>query len=99
MSTFQDIYSQMRWISKDRRGIAPNFIHSLDACHMRMWLILAMKGVTDVWSVHDAFGCHPNHIEDLRSIVNHTFKAVHDADQNGRGESSKIVTSKLLEKN
>jgi len=95
------IFSNKMDFKGARRGIAPNFIHSLDACHMRMVVNgLAMKGVTDVWSVHDAFGCHPNHIEDLRSIVNHTFKAVHDSDQNGRGELARLyveVTGKELE--
>ena len=63
-----------------RRGIAPNFIHSLDACHMRMVVnrLALNNNTTDFWSVHDAFGCHPNHIEDLRRIVNFTFRRIVD---------------------
>ena len=85
-----------------RRGIAPNFIHSLDACHMRMVVnrLALNNNTTDFWSVHDAFGCHPNHIEDLRRIVNFTFKSVHDADENGRGALSGLyieTTGKELE--
>jgi hypothetical protein len=97
----RNILSDERDFNGERRGIAPNFIHSLDACHMRMVVNgLARKDVTDVWSVHDAFGCHPNHIEDLRLIVNQTFKAVHDADEDGRGILAKLcfeVTGKELE--
>jgi len=58
------------------------------------------NNTTDFWSVHDAFGCHPNHIEDLRRIVNFTFKSVHDADENGRGALSGLyieTTGKELE--
>ncbi len=75
-----------------RRGIAPNFIHSLDACHMRMVVnrLALSNSTTDFWSVHDAFGCHPNHIEDLRRIVNFTFSSVHNADGNGRGALSRL---------
>ena len=70
--------SDHRDVSGERRGIAPNFIHSLDACHMRLFATaMARNGVTDIWSVHDAFGCHPNHIEDMRYIVNKTFVEVH----------------------
>ena len=62
----RNLLSNDRDLSAERRGIAPNFIHSLDACHMRLFATaMARNGVTDIWSVHDAFGCHPNHIEDL----------------------------------
>ena len=97
----RQIMSNSRDIKGERRGIAPNFIHSLDACHMRMVVkALSRNGVTDIWSVHDAFGCHPNHIDDLRLIVNTTFAQVHAADENGRGALSKLyfeVTGKELE--
>ncbi|MAK26669.1 MAG: hypothetical protein CMA02_05300 [Euryarchaeota archaeon] len=93
--------SDKRDISGERRGIAPNFIHSLDACHMRLFATaMARNGVTDIWSVHDAFGCHPNHIEDMRYIVNKTFVEVHQADENGRGILSRLfynLTGKELE--
>jgi hypothetical protein len=63
----------------ETRGIAPQFIHSLDACHMRMVIAGLNKrfGISDIWSVHDAFGCHPNHIEKMREIVVTTFAIVH----------------------
>ena len=93
--------SDHRDVSGERRGIAPNFIHSLDACHMRLFATaMARNGVTDIWSVHDAFGCHPNHIEDMRYIVNKTFVEVHTADENGRGILSRLfydITGKELE--
>tara|TARA_B100000212_G_C27382865_1_gene537904 strand:- start:1618 stop:5709 length:4092 start_codon:yes stop_codon:yes gene_type:complete len=79
------IFSEENDHLASKRGIAPNFIHSLDACHMRMVVndMAISEGVTDFWSVHDAFGCHPNHIEALRRAVNSKFVQVHKSDENG----------------
>ena len=81
------IFSQENDHLASKRGIAPNFIHSLDACHMRMVVndMAISEGVTDFWSVHDAFGCHPNHIEGMRRAVNSKFVQVHKSDENGNG--------------
>ena len=38
-------------------------------------------GVKDFWSVHDAFGCHPNFMEDLKDIVLEEFASVHEDDE------------------
>lgn len=63
---------------KIKRGLVPNFIHSFDACHMQM-VILQLKslGIHDIWAVHDSFGTHPCHVDELRSIVNSTFSELH----------------------
>ena len=86
------IFSQENDHLASKRGIAPNFIHSLDACHMRMVVndMAISEGVTDFWSVHDAFGCHPNHIEGLRRAVNSKFVQVHKSDENGNGILAKL---------
>ena len=75
-----------------KRGIAPNFIHSLDSCNMRKAVNRhALKtGVKDFWSVHDAFGCHPNFMEDLKDIVLEEFASVHEDDENGRGQLQRL---------
>jgi DNA-directed RNA polymerase len=37
----------------------PNFIHSYDACHLRMSIVRALDlGITDFDMVHDSFGVH-----------------------------------------
>ncbi len=56
-------------------AIAPNFVHSIDAAHMRAVAV----GLTDAqieaeapiqfWMVHDAFGTHPNFVGTMRSLV------------------------------
>mgnify|MGYP001159883215 CR=1 FL=1 len=87
----RQILSDERDLDKKKTGIAPNFVHSMDACHMRMVVNqLATNGVNDIWSVHDAFGCHPNHIDDLRFIVNVKFEETHRADEFNRGTMSKL---------
>lgn len=58
----------------DTRGqaqaIAPNFIHSMDACHMqRVIMNQAEKGNNNFFMIHDSFGTDIEHAEDL-------FKAI-----------------------
>ena len=92
----RQIMSNERDILGEYRGIAPNFIHSLDACHMRMVIRgLSVNDVTNIWSVHDAFGCHPNHIELLRNIVNKTFTMVHELNDQQRGILTQLYHNNL----
>ena len=47
-----------------------------------MRLVLAKLqsiGVQNVWSVHDAFGAHPNHMSDLRRFAVSSFVETHKA--------------------
>ena len=46
--------------SKDMAlAVAPNFVHSLDACHLRMSVLRGLTmGVKDFGMVHDSFGVH-----------------------------------------
>jgi len=40
-------------------AVAPNFVHSLDACHLRMAVVRGLdRGVTSFGMVHDSFGVH-----------------------------------------
>lgn len=44
-------------------AVAPNFVHSLDATHLRMTIIRAMGlGIKDFGMVHDSFGVHARHM-------------------------------------
>jgi hypothetical protein len=56
---------------------------------------LSLNEITDVWSVHDAFGCHPNHIELLRNIVNKTFGMVHELNDQQRGILTQLYHNNL----
>ena len=79
--------SGQRSIESERTGIAPNLVHSLDALHMRMviqGLANSLK-ITDFWSVHDSFGCHPNHIAELITNVQGKFVQLHALDKPSGG--------------
>gem|GEM_PF-2062385 len=79
----------------EMRGLSPNFIHSHDACHMRLVLDkLQSAGVQNVWSVHDAFGAHPNHMSDLRRFAVSSFVETHKA-KNPQGTLSQINTQRF----
>ena len=60
-------------------GISPNFVHSHDACLMRVVVSeLWRNGITDIWSVHDSFGCHPNNIMKIRELVTQYMKEIYE---------------------
>ena len=60
-------------------GISPNFVHSHDACLMRLVVSeLWRNGITDIWSVHDSFGCHPNNIMKIRELVTQYMKEIYE---------------------
>ena len=64
---------------KFRTGLAPNFVHSFDAYHMRS-AIRELSEETDnlsFWAVHDAFGTHPCDVPLLRKKVKETFHETH----------------------
>lgn len=55
-------------------GTAPNFVHSLDATHARMY-ITRLGG--DIQFVHDSVGCHANRVDEMRDIIRDTFVEMH----------------------
>jgi hypothetical protein len=60
------------------RGLVPNYIHSFDALHMQMVIQeLNKSGIEDIWAVHDSFGVHACHADDMREIVRKTFIELH----------------------
>ncbi|MDD5395286.1 MAG: hypothetical protein PHE17_19865 [Thiothrix sp.] len=55
-------------------AIAPGFVHSLDAYHLRSTVNRAVsEGVTSVALVHDSFGCLPADAERFRPLINEQF--------------------------
>ena len=40
-------------------------------------------GAGMIWSVHDAFGSHPNHVDSLHAIVTKTFFSTHQSSTGG----------------
>jgi DNA-directed RNA polymerase len=69
--------------SKDMAlAVAPNFVHSLDACHLRMAVMKGLNhGVTDFGMVHDSFGTHAaNMPRFLRDCVKPAFIELYQHD-------------------
>lgn len=57
-----------------KNGIAPNFIHSLDAAHMQRVVMRAIEeGITDFAMIHDDFGTHAFHAERFNQIIREEF--------------------------
>lgn len=69
-----DMYGQkVPSITKAQSGIGPNFIHSLDATHLRMVAMrLAELGLPAIW-IHDSFAVHSNHRKTLYKIIVEEF--------------------------
>jgi DNA-directed RNA polymerase len=65
-------------IEKQMRGIAPNYVHSLDACHLYLTvLMLREKQITDIGAVHDSYATHAGYVSTLQYTTRHTFVQMH----------------------
>jgi len=61
-----------------KKGLAPNFIHSLDASHLMMSVnALAKRGISDIVTVHDSFATHANDVGVLSITLREAFIALH----------------------
>jgi DNA-directed RNA polymerase len=67
-------------IRKAQLSIGPNFIHSLDATHLRMVATrLEHMGIPAIW-VHDSFAVHANYIDLLDKVIRQEFIAMYSKD-------------------
>ena len=76
-------YRSIRDPDAEARAISPNFIHSIDAAHMRQVAAGLCNHQIDqdqppqFWMVHDAFGTHPNHVGVMREIVRENLEYIY----------------------
>jgi DNA-directed RNA polymerase len=62
-------------------GIAPNFIHSLDASHLDKTINQCFKeGITSFICIHDSFGTHACDMDKLNRILRETFVEMYSKD-------------------
>lgn len=63
-------------------AVAPNFVHSLDACHLRMSVMRGVdNGITEFGMVHDSFGVHASRMPRfLRDCVKPAFIQMYQQD-------------------
>lgn len=59
---------------KQRQGIAPNFVHSMDASHMMLTVDACLdKGITSFAMIHDSYGTHAGNAGILFKTVREVF--------------------------
>ncbi|XP_063243144.1 DNA-directed RNA polymerase, mitochondrial [Bacillus rossius redtenbacheri] len=64
-------------VMKQKNAFPPNFIHSLDSCHMMLTSLFCERhGITFV-SVHDCFWTHPSTVDVMNKICREQFIALH----------------------
>lgn len=69
--------------SKNRKGIAPNYIHSLDAAHMLM--TIRRCSFDDCAMVHDRYGCHAGNMEEMQRVLREVFVEMYQVDEDRQG--------------
>jgi DNA-directed RNA polymerase len=68
-------------IDKDRsaNGVAPNFVHALDAAHLMLTVnAAAAEGMTQVATVHDSFGCLAPYARRFNAVIREQFAGMYD---------------------
>lgn len=72
--TFQSINDRQINPTRQVSGIAPNFIHSLDASHLMFSVKAARdKGMTNFALIHDSLGTHAGNTEEFAEIIRGCF--------------------------
>lgn len=73
-----NFYDQVDTGEIDKRGqangVAPNFIHSMDASHLQMTVCNCLnEGIHHFAMIHDSYATSPAHAEDMYRIVRQSF--------------------------
>jgi len=72
------IYTDELDATAHKKGLSPNYIHSLDASHLMMTVnALAQRGINDIVTVHDSFATHANDVGILSMTLREAFVALH----------------------
>jgi DNA-directed RNA polymerase len=65
-------------LSNHKNGIAPNFIHSHDAAHMKLVILAAAAEGMALAMIHDDFGTHARNAATLYRIIREQFVAMYE---------------------
>lgn len=68
-------------IDKDKaaNGVAPNFVHALDAAHLMLTVNAAFEeGITQLATVHDSFGCLASRAGRFQKIIREQFVRMYE---------------------
>ncbi|MBO8085952.1 MAG: hypothetical protein J7D61_07925 [Marichromatium sp.] len=67
--------------NRQRNGMAPNFIHSMDACAMRGYIRKAQAaGITAFVMIHDSYGTHAANVGLMQRLLREAFAEMYAAD-------------------
>ena len=67
-------------VQKQRLGAAPNFVHSMDACHLMMTLLKGNEmGIESFACIHDDFGTHAEDTDKLHHALRWAFVEMYEA--------------------
>jgi DNA-directed RNA polymerase len=59
---------------KQAAGVAPNFVHSLDAAHLMATVNIGRAAGIEAWAcIHDSFGVHAADVDDLHDYIRDAF--------------------------
>ncbi|MGY6517439.1 MAG: DNA-directed RNA polymerase [Lysobacteraceae bacterium] len=70
------VFEETKKLSKRRNksALPPNFVHSLDATHLRLAVVLGhANGIVDWAVVHDSFGTHAADVDLLHAVLRQSF--------------------------
>lgn len=66
-------------LSKHASGLAPNFVHSMDAAHLhRTTEAAAQRGITSLAMIHDDYGTHAADSQSLYEVIRREFVSMYD---------------------
>lgn len=61
-------------MAKQKNGIAPNFVHSMDAAHLNSTILAAKAhGIEDIAAIHDDYGTYAADTELFGKLIRETF--------------------------
>lgn len=59
---------------KQASGISPNFVHSMDAAALRLYVLTAIEnGIDNFMVIHDSYGCLPSDVSMMGACLRHAF--------------------------
>jgi Autographiviridae RNA polymerase len=66
-------------IKRHKNGVAPNFVHSLDASHLTLTVNAAVtQGITSLAMIHDDYGTHAADAQALYHIIREQFVQMYE---------------------
>ena len=68
-------------VKKNKLAISPNIIHSFDAAMLQLTVNkMSEGGLNDFAMIHDSYGCHGKHIEELHKTLREAAHEIFSAD-------------------